>query len=118
MRIHDRAYQRFKRDRRESRWTYYKALRNLVASSIARGKKACFRFIAENNKNCPKMLLKEHNIHRKSRNVIPDHLSDPESLTSHFVRGVSGLTDASTDLVAYYNSHIADNVGVAWWTCL
>nr|CAI5854689.1 unnamed protein product [Callosobruchus analis] len=111
MRLRNKAYFAYKKSIRDSKWIYYKQLRNLVTASVRREKKAFIEYQLHRNNN-PRSWWKaiKHlgiNCSKIDNLLVCD--VNPNSLNNFFVDNVPNIP-VNDDLLRYYNSNVLTSI--------
>lgn len=105
MKLRNSAFSRYKRNRSEANWNYYKQLRNYTTGAIKREKKAYFEYRLGKTYICNVWSeLRQLDVIPTTKRVIPDYLNDVDEMNNHFSRQYVN-NSVPYDVTDYYKNH-------------
>lgn len=108
MTLRDKAHARSRKTGQTSHKKYYKDLKNIVDHALKQEKTAYFQKHINHNLHNPRLLWKniKNNVadFKSSGSDLPSHLSDPDSINTHFLT-IPGKSEVNLSNLSYYEFH-------------
>lgn len=122
IKLRNNAYSKYKQSLKQSRytpeqidskWIYYKQLRNLVTSSVRREKKAYMEYTLEKYKSNSRLWWKTvENVsiyNKKNIRDIPHELQNPDDFNNFFINSIP-ITQVPNITIDYYKDNLHENI--------
>lgn len=105
----NKALQKFKKTRSEADFNNYKELRNYTLSVTRHEKKTYLNqaFQTKDSKTYWK-ILRNFSTCSNHKNLIPEHLSNPNALNNYFSTFLQNVSDICDDKINFYNGSVHD----------